>query len=279
MIKIGVGIVTYNPNIERLRMNIESIYKQCKNLVIVDNNSNNINELTELIKGYNITLIKNIKNLGIATALNQIMATLQSHQIEWVLTLDQDSVAEEDMLLKYLDVIDTTNVGIICPTIRDRNTKSESQIRESTSLINRCITSGALTKISVWEEAGKYDGQMFIDWVDFDFCIRVEKIGYKIIRVNNAVLMHEIGKITYSQFLIFKIEVQNHSAFRKFYMAQNIVYISRKYHNNRVSFMTILRLLKMIVLVTFYEENKKSKLMNIFKGIKRGMKLTINFKE
>ncbi|MBU7530827.1 MULTISPECIES: glycosyltransferase family 2 protein [Lactobacillaceae] len=277
MIKIGVGIVTYNPNIERLRMNIESIYKQCKNLVIVDNNSNNINELTELIKGYNITLIKNIKNLGIATALNQIMATLQNNRTEWVLTLDQDSVAEKDMLQKYFNFIEIESVGIICPTIRDRNTSFETLASEATLLLDKCITSGALTNVSVWEKVGKYDEQMFIDWVDFDFCIRVRKLGYKIIRVNNAVLIHEIGKITYSKLLGFKIEIQNHSAFRKFYMAQNIIYISRKYHKNFISFMTILRLLKIITLVILYESNKKDKLISIFNGILSGLKLTIEF--
>lgn len=277
MIKIGVGIVTYNPNIERLRMNIESIYKQCKNFIIVDNGSNNIDEITKLIKSYNITLIKNIENLGIAAALNQIMSMLQSRRIEWVLTLDQDSVAEKDMLKKYISFAGEANVGIVCPIIKDRNIGFETLVNETASVLDKCITSGALTNISVWEKVGKYDEQMFIDWVDFDFCIRVRKFGYNIIRVNNAILIHEIGKITYSSFFGFKIEVQNHSAFRKFYMAQNIIYISRKYHNNRISVRTILRLLKIIILVILYESNKKDKLISFFSGIRSGLNLNVRF--
>ena len=46
------GIVTYNPDLNRLRHDINAIIKQVDRLIIVDNCSNNINELSEITGDY-----------------------------------------------------------------------------------------------------------------------------------------------------------------------------------------------------------------------------------
>ena len=48
--KIGAVITTYNPDIDRLKSVINSIYNQVFIIIIVDNNSNNYNKIYEIFK-------------------------------------------------------------------------------------------------------------------------------------------------------------------------------------------------------------------------------------
>ena len=46
---IGAGIVTFNPDIGRLKENIDAILPQVSELVIVDNGSANVDEVCNMI--------------------------------------------------------------------------------------------------------------------------------------------------------------------------------------------------------------------------------------
>ena len=52
------GIVTYNPDITRLVENINAIYNQVDNVIIVDNNSKNIAEIEQTIKAKEAEIMK-----------------------------------------------------------------------------------------------------------------------------------------------------------------------------------------------------------------------------
>lgn len=65
--KYIAGIVLYNPDLGRLKENIESICKQVDKVILIDNGSDNIREIEDLIKEYlNCILLKNGENMGIA---------------------------------------------------------------------------------------------------------------------------------------------------------------------------------------------------------------------
>ena len=73
MKKFAAGIVSYNPDISRLKENIETIRKQVKIVLIIDNASDNVVDIRQMIKEYkNVYMICNTVNKGIAVALNQI---------------------------------------------------------------------------------------------------------------------------------------------------------------------------------------------------------------
>ena len=102
---IYVGIITYNPNIERLNENINAVIDGAE-IIIVDNNSENINDIEYIINKYpNIKIIKNSKNLGIAKALNQAMEYGYMNSYDWMLTLDQDSVCPFDYISKMSNIL------------------------------------------------------------------------------------------------------------------------------------------------------------------------------
>lgn len=159
-ILIYAGIVSYNPDMVRLRDNINAIYSQVDKLIIVDNKSENLNDIEYFVEKYeNIILIKNNDNLGIAKALNQIMEVGLCERADWVLTLDQDSVVSKFLISEYRKYIDMPNVGMLTCMIKDRNTKG-SMFRENEceyEEVQKCYTSGCLTKVSAWDTSGHFD--------------------------------------------------------------------------------------------------------------------------
>lgn len=274
---IAAGIVLYNPDLIRLKENIEAIYSQVELIVLIDNDSSNINLIEREYKVYEkIIIIKNENNLGIATALNQVMFFCESQGYKWVLTLDQDSVCPYNIIEQYKRYIDIPNVAIVSPIISDRNMTErpvEKCFSSDYELIDKCITSAALTSVEVWRKIGRFDEVMFIDYVDFEYCRRVILNGYKIINVKTVVLFHEIGHITQSKFFLREINVMNHSAFRKYYMARNMLYCAKKYRESGSIMNAYIRILKLGLITLLYEQNKHEKIHRIIKGMHDGRRL------
>lgn len=272
---ISAGIVLFNPDIKRLKENIDAVIIQCTHLYLVDNGSGNVDEVKGLLNQYNqskISILWNRENQGIAKALNQLTSAAQKEGFDWILTLDQDSVVPSNIVGEFEKYINNSSVGILCPIICDRNKDEEIKINEDCTEIDECITSGSLLNIKAWSEIGGFDERMFIDGVDFDICYRLRQRGYKIYCIHSVVLLHEIGHIEYHRFLFWKVLVMNHSAFRKYYIARNIIYTAKKRRSTLLVVKGLLQEIKLIGIVIFYEEDKLNKIRCICRGIYDGFK-------
>lgn len=89
MVRILAGIVLYNPDIGRLIENYNAIVNQVDDVLIIDNGSDNYNDIDNYFNDKKVQIIRNYNNLGIATALSQIMEYASSNEFDWVLTLDR----------------------------------------------------------------------------------------------------------------------------------------------------------------------------------------------
>lgn len=272
---ISAGIVLFNPDIKRLKENIDAVIVQCAHVYLVDNGSGNIDEVLELLKEYKkskISVICNAKNHGIAKALNQLASAAQKDGYEWLLTLDQDSVSPCNIIEEFEKYITYQDIGILCPVIYDRNKGEEIKAKEGSIEIDECITSGSLLNIKAWNKIGGFDENLFIDGVDFDICYRLKKNGYKILCIQSVVLLHELGHIEYHRFLFWRVLVKNHSAFRKYYIARNIIYIAKKRKSVLLVVKGLLQEIKMLGIVILYEEDKLNKSRCICRGIYDGFR-------
>lgn len=272
------SIISYNPDIHRLLDNITAICNQVSHVIVVDNGSDNYDEIeSKLLRFDNVILHSSPTNKGIAWALNQCFELASSHNAKWVLTLDQDSVCPTDMIAKYntyltkigkhtsSDKID--RIGILCPTIVDRNVGTIEGGTSHSQRIRKCITSGALTSFNAWEAVGGFDEKMFIDGVDFEFCDRLNKNDFYIVRVANLELLHELGQMTTRRFLFFKVNVKNHSALRKYYITRNRLYVARKHRHPFSIAKAYLSITKALFIVLLFESDKIAKCKAILKGI------------
>lgn len=270
---ITAGIVTFNPDLDRLKENVSAILPQVDKVVIFDNGSINQKSI-ELEYQNSAIIIKSERNVGIAAALNSLMKKSEELGATWMISLDQDSVCSQnfcEQMRTYLYKED--NFGIVAPVIVDRNVGIVGHNPEKEyKTVRTCITSGAFTKVKVWQEIGGYDESMFIDSVDFEFCYRVRKAGYQVIQVRDVQLLHELGSSEKRKFLFWELDITGHSAFRKYYIARNNVYYPLK-HNLWLHFIRgNARNVGLFFIVLIYENNKIVKIRAILHGWKDGLK-------
>ncbi|WP_307755708.1 glycosyltransferase [uncultured Cloacibacillus sp.] len=273
--EICAGIVLYNPKEGRLRENINAILPQVSFLFLVDNASSNINKIEKIWSDYsNIQIIKNNENMGIAKALNQMCEAALSNNYKWILTLDQDSVCPDNLIESFIPYTSKFNIGIICPQFRLnlRNyLHNNINYNKNFEYIKYCITSASLTNITAWKDSGGFDEWMFIDCVDYDFCIKLRLAEYKIIRVNSLTINHEVGSAdAVTLFGETKVILYNHNAIRNYYMVRNTIYLIRKYYFVFDVYIWIPRLLYWELCKLIFEKNKKATLMSMIKGLRDG---------
>ena len=272
--ELYVGIITYNPDISRLEDCILSIIFQVEQIIVVDNSSDNILEMKKRLNKLNdnIIIIENESNKGVAYALNQIFLWGYSNEYKYVLTLDQDSKCPKQMINILKSYICMDKIAVVGPQIYDINKRENISIKEGYTKVNNCITSGSMNSIEAWKKIGGFDEWMFIDGVDFDYCFRLRKNGYQILQINNIVLEHQIGNIQIRHFLFWKVIVRNHSSFRKYYIARNMIYFDKKNKQKKIPLKASIRIVKQLLLVLLYEKQKSEKIVQILRGFWDGIK-------
>lgn len=280
---IWASIVTYNPDETRLIQNLESIRTQVDNLVIVDNGSRNSWILENIVKRFDCSVVYNKKNEGIAFALNQCVDFVYEHGGSWLLTLDQDSICKDGLIDVYKNNLDVENVGMLSCDVFDRNTGIVSNgIIERHLKIKRykdgphtfipmAITSGCLMNVCVAKKIGGFDNQMFIDYVDFDYCLNLYRNGFRILKVDYVGLIHEIGHAKRISILGRNCILTNHSPIRHYYISRNTVYFIRKYFRDVNKMSMISELLARVFIVPFFEKDSFAKLKASLKGTFDGL--------
>ena len=289
--KILAGIVLYNPDIERLKENIDAIIAQVDRLILYDNHSDNIEVVKKTFCGNEkLELICNDNNDGISAALARIMEYAEKSSFDWVLTLDQDSVCKEGLVEKYVDVLknpekwdvkcDHQMIGLLTCNIVDRNYEIDNDIKpdEKTKIIERCITAGSFMNTSNYFKSEGFDEYLFIDGVDFDICYNLRKHGLYIVQVNYDGVLQEIGSGKIVRLLWKKYPFNNHSPLRNYYMARNDFIIHKKYPDYISGMRTIARELKSEAIILIYGKQKFRTLCKRWSGIRDGLSYHIENK-
>ena len=263
----AIGIVTYQPDIARLQENLKTAVGNLQKgaILIVDNGSENIGDIRAIAA--DAILIENPQNLGVATALNQLCRKAQALGCEWLVTLDQDSVIQSGMVEAFSHYTDLSDVAIICPRIEDRHLgRQHTQSTSGTEYVTHAITAGNMVRLKAWETVGGYTEELFIDGVDFDFCLKLREGGWQILRDNSVCLYQEMGhgrKITLP--FHHQMSVLNHSPQRLYYIARNYLWIGRQHHQ-RLHW--TIEVAKRMFIVLCFEQNKWQKLRTMFTGIR-----------
>lgn len=249
MEQYSAGIVLYNPDIKRLKENLDAVCGQVERVYCYNNGLQNAGEINALLNTYgNIRVIGTGTNVGIATALNELTKEAEKDNIEWILTLDQDSVVCDGMVEALASFKNEKDVAIICPAIEDIRRKNETLAVAQNTIddVEFCITSGSFMNIQKTLEIGGFDEWLFIGLVDNEICYRIKLNGYRIIRNNVMILNHELGNLTPSRLENVYLRLGNllHSEtikklsykravspMRLYYATRNMIYLKKRYAN------------------------------------------------
>ena len=238
-------------------------------IFIVDNSEGNNSSLASQIP--NAIYIANGKNLGIAKALNQgieaaLIENSKGHDYRWVMTMDQDSVWDKDLLEKYIALCIEMNaqdstiksfapnieepksdppkhstLGIWKRKIYSSITKKQYQEKKGKGFgfVDDVICSGNVLEIASWKEVGKFEEKLFLYYVDVDLCWKLREAGLKIYLFKEIPMKHNTAdkvkpprkKTFLPGYLVPKIPkvFKDGDPVRFFYIMRNSFYISKRH--------------------------------------------------
>lgn len=228
------------------------------------------------------------QNMGIARALER--------GYDWVLLLDHDSRLGAGMIAAmeraYQDAQDRRNIGVIAANLHDPNIHAPQRylqawyaywfkqigFDEQTSVIDYvlCVAaSGSLIPARLLRnEELRMDETFVIDYIDTDFCLRLNVEGWRILAVRDAKLIHSIGERKQHKLFGLTITTTNHSPQRRYYLYRNRLKTWRRYASDRPSFLIfdILRTVYELWRIILFETNKQAKMQAVTQGVWDGLR-------
>jgi rhamnosyltransferase len=226
--------------VERLRTQVGSVH-------VVDNGSAaetlRVLDALERVEGVSVERLPD--NRGIAYALNCGLARARTLEVPWLLTMDQDSSVDPGLIAAYARAL-TTHPERVCltPTIM---TGARRGAPAADDVVAYAITSGNLVRTDVCEAVGGYDEGLFIDCVDFDFCLRLRRAGHAVHRVADAFMHHRLGEERDVPAFARRFYAL-HSPVRRYYMYRNYLYLAERHMLRFPGFIAKLGLGQMILL-------------------------------
>lgn len=230
--KLAGCVILYNPDNDVIR-NVASYIDYIDCLYVVDNGngSNIINELQEKYVD-KIVPVRHLENMGIAYSLNEVI-NLAKNKYDLLLTMDQDSCFYRYSMKVYkteLAKFDWEKTLGIGPSVVNYNfvDKNSTEVKWGGTI--RLITSGNIISVNNAINIGKFNEQLFIDEVDYDFCYKGVSNGLKMyVNLTGVYLLHSLGNTFTKKILWHTFYIMNHNKIRKYYIFRNRLVIAKSY--------------------------------------------------
>jgi rhamnosyltransferase len=278
-------IVTYHPD-EDFAHRVSVLTGQVGGLVVVDNRSadNELVWLRDLSRRYAFTLLENSENLGLGSALNRgVRWAAEQGQFRFVALFDQDSAVTEGFIDSLVACIERhpeperiavaaprlflSNIGVVFPP-------------PGTLLCKVAQTSGSLMPLSVFDSQngsnqGWFNEDLFIDYVDYEYCLRVTAAGWMILRCDQALLTHSPGNCErHTLFGLYAGTTLSYSPYRHYYSTRNAAWVMMRYWRQHPGWCAAeaFRLIKEKLKLCIWERERKAKLAFSLRGLKDGLK-------
>jgi len=232
--------IVYNTDIEEVMRNVMTYADKVERVYIFDNSSESNQDIFDKIeKSSHIHYIHgNGVNYGIGSPINQVAREIIKEGFDWLITFDQDSRVFPDTIDAMRNYVESSffdnNVGVVAPNVFGNIEPLARECREDLPYLtykNEIIQSGAMHRLDVWRQIGGYNEELFIDFVDFEYCFRVKRAGYSIVHLNRFFIQHQT-KDGYEEFFSKGdglISQGKYSLKRLYYHFRNFYYCWRKY--------------------------------------------------
>ena len=275
MYKVAAYITAYEDK-EALVQTITAIQKQShliSEIFIVDNSKKSI---VETQKSQNIIVESHPENVGVDGGLIIALKWAMAKKYDFLWLFDQDSQPAvnclEILLAKYQQLSrQDYNIGIISPQIIDINTsqelpgyvfqdykfvpKDEHVQSKDYYTCNGVITSGSLVNLDAAKNVPLPKGDLFLDAVDYAYCMNFISQGYEIVLVKNVTMQHRLGNYSQVKDRFYQIKNQlNNQVFtftcspsRYYYACRNHTYFETRNSNKQMLHFCLFYRLKCLI--------------------------------
>lgn len=247
-VSVASVTVAYNAALV-LHGQMEALLRQTRpieEIIVVDNASTDGTRALVAERYPQVTLLRMSENLGVGAGLETGLAyAALEKRHDWVWTFDQDSVPNDNALEVLLEGAEDLggvegDLGIVAalPVHQQSGTCysplmwRDGYVKPSAGLLRQpiwfadiVISSGCMVRREVVEKIGVPRADFFIDFVDFEYCLRARSRGYKIAVISPAQFAHEIGNAREIRLPGYFMLWQNHAPWREYYKSRNIAYI------------------------------------------------------
>lgn len=220
-------------------------------IIVVDNASNDGTAEMLATRYPEVTVLSLPENSGVGggCAAGLTHAAIAKRH-DWTWLLDGDSVPSPEGLQKLFEGLqylteDTAQTAILAPRCVNLRTSmsypglswrggrlvpTTGDPSQPLTFVDSVISSGSLIRREAVEAVGLPRVDFFIDFVDYEYCLRLRRKGFRIAVVRDSILDHEIG--TQTTFNIFgrKKFWADHAPWREYYMARNETFTIWQYY-------------------------------------------------
>lgn len=270
---LAAAVVLYNPD-NTLIDNINTYVNNVDIVFAVDNSEQKKTFILEtLLKNSKIYYIDNHGNQGIANALNVAANKAIEMGYIWLLTMDQDSSFDPDLLVKYFNCwnnyLNKDNIAVFSPVHNKLEYQTSSTAECDAVNKLHVMTSGNLINLNVFKHINCFNEALFIDEVDHEYCLRSKLAGYSIIEFPNISLNHNLGEPTNIYRHGQTIQSSTHSPKRFYYIARNRLYMWRTYHHlfPNLAGIQFINIMKTLIFPLIYHDKKIQRFFYIIRGI------------
>lgn len=241
-------VVLYHPSDTDVA-NIASYAHRFDRLFLIDNSETDNAGLFAHIVSARAVYIPLMKNYGIAHALNLGFEKAKQEGIAYVVTMDQDSRFETDIVAVYREFIQARGMrGVLALTPQYRTDRSEGGRRTGYEKIRLSMQSGCLFSVEAFERIDRFDDALFLDVADWEFFVRGWKAGLTTIRCNGAVLAHRPGITRQTRFAGMTLRYGTASPVRYYYQIRNLLWAYRKHRYAYFLFVFLVKWAKIFLL-------------------------------
>lgn len=233
MEETAIIIVLFNPGKEDLRY-VEDLSTRHAGYIIDNSNSPSLPEHVG-----NMQYICNRKNLGIAEAQNiALRQILKAGTFKYIVFFDQDTRVDknyiEDITKSFKAVQSKiSNLALLGPTVVNKDSNEEYQSAFHKHSANEVgfiqqrdvISSGSCTTTEIIKKVGPNESNLFIDFVDFEWCWRAQSKGYVCGTTTAVNIKHKVGR---EEIHLGSYHIIVSAPFRYFYLYRNYQWLRRR---------------------------------------------------
>lgn len=194
-----------------------------------------------------VTVLRMPENLGASGALAQGLsyAALQKKH-DWVWMFDDDSLPADnalELLVQNASTLRRTDpeVAIVAPLCVHGETgvcytplfwrngyvnPPSEQLNQRLWFADLVINAGTLVHQAVIKKIGLPRADFFMDFFDFEYCLRARAHDYKIAIVTEAKLLHEVGYTRQVRLPGYVNRWMDHAPWREYYISRNMTYVA-----------------------------------------------------
>lgn len=183
-INYAIGLVLYHPE-DSLLKRIDQMVALGFQLYVFDNSPFGGQYSQAMQKKPNIFYLTAGKNVGIGYALSTVCATAYANGHQRLLFLDQDtgvSAQTLEFIEAFPQALAANLLQRYAALVFTGHPAADHSIQEA----RLAISSGSLFNLPALQQIGWHSEKYFVDCVDYEFCLRARRHGFKIGLINST---------------------------------------------------------------------------------------------